>query len=157
MDHHPAGPHPPGHPAGGQDVAGGFLLAVRVGVGGVYKVRGMKGQDDPRLGGLFADGPGGGLPHGDAFAALVLIGVQALPLQPQGHVLGGLEPFRLEPVRVAGGAEHRPHRASPLFPWMRKGVSMPYRRARKMVPNWMGFTMRVRTPALLPPQMSVKI
>ena len=157
MDHHPSRAHPLGHPAGRQDIACGLFLAVRVWVGGVDEVGGVKGQDDPRRPGVLSDGPGCGLPHGHAFPALVFVGVQALFLQPAGHILGVLEALGSKAVRVAGGAEESLQSSSPLAARRRNGVSTLYRRKRKAVPNWMGRTIRVRTPALLPPHISVKI
>ena len=101
VDHHPAGPHPPGRPAGGQHIARRLLLALRVGVGGIDEVGGVEGQGDPRQGGLPADLPGGVLPQVHPLAALVLIGVQSLFLQPQGHVPGLFKPLQAEVIRVS--------------------------------------------------------
>ncbi len=98
----------------------------------------MEGQGDPSPCRRPADGPGRGLPHGDPFAALVLVGLQPLLPQPGGHVLDCFFPRLVEPVRVPGGAEPGPHKVSPFWAPARKGVSNAKRRKRNTVPNRMG-------------------
>lgn len=125
MDHHPVRPHPPGHPAGGQDIPCGLGLAVRFGIGRVDKVGCVEGEGNPRLSSGLPNGPGSGLPHRDPFSALVLIGVQSPLPQPAGHLLGLFLSRGIKPLRVAGGAKPRPHSPDPFPAPARKGVSKP--------------------------------
>ena len=86
----------------------------------------MEGQGDTRLDGVFANLPRGGLPHSHAFAALVLVGVQADGVEPGGCVGAGFADGFGKRVGVSGHAEQDAHSLSPLMRQSsRKGASMP--------------------------------
>ena len=65
----------------------------------------MEGHEDAVLAGLLPDGGQSALARGDALARLVLVGVEALLLQPAGSLDGGLAALVFEPLPVAAGAE----------------------------------------------------
>ena len=83
----PIGSHPLSGTAGGSDIADGLFDRLWVRIGQTDKVRGVEGQSDACLGGIFSDLPCGGLPHPHALTALVLVGVQADGVEP-GRCIG---------------------------------------------------------------------
>ena len=122
----PSGAQPVCRPTGGSDIADGLFQAVRIRIGQIDKIRGVKRHNDARGGGIGSDLAGSLLSHMDALAALVLIGVQPNGAKPRrGLDRGFADRFGIG-LRIAGHAEDRAH----LHPSLsrqrsRNGVSTP--------------------------------
>ena len=87
-----------------------FFQAVRIRIGQIDKIRGVKRHNDARSGGIGSDLAGSLLSHMDALAALVLIGVQPNGAKPRRSLGRGFADRFGIGLRIAGHAEDRAHR-----------------------------------------------
>ena len=94
-----------GRPDGLLNVADAVITLFLLYGGQGNEVGGVEGHEDAVLVSLLADGEERALTGHDAFSCLVLVGVEALALQPARGLDGGLTALAFEPRSVAAGAE----------------------------------------------------